>query len=679
MIKDLILKKHFIDFKEAWQIKEKDEAKVFEMFVNYIILSQDEIDTFIGHPEILEICSTGGGDDAKLDGVGIKINGRLIGTLDDIEEVIAANKKIEVEFFVIQAKERAGFASESINTFGVGVRSFFSEDGGLPENDKVKELRKLKDYILSDDKVLRKLNRAPSLHCYYVFCGKTPNDEHTEAIKKYFVKDIEKSFTYLDGVTFNIVDGKQLIEKCKELENDFKVELNIRDIIPLTVNENTLIKKAYAFTCEAKELLKILSKEDASLRRSLFNSNVRDYLGNTGGVNSEIEGTIKEDPEMFLMCNNGVTIVCSDFLQVKDKLVSIENPQIVNGCQTCTTIYLQKDIPSLNKVQVLIKLICTEDTTITNKVVRGTNKQNQVLEESFETTKPFHQEIEDYFTAKTEPVQLFYERRNKQYSANPNINRYQIVNLRVLTQSFVATFLQSPYLAHRHEAKLLQEFAKTENQRKIYLQGQSLYAYYISSLIWFKFEDAFRRKILTKDNRTYQAHLYYIVMFLPGIYPLMIDASVNALEKYCQKLEKLLMSEDFDDSLLKVTKVFKQCEKQWSSMGKSRSGMKDTKEFTEELTRLCRDIFLNKIQNIEYEPQQIAEKWFNGKVLSYINKDKWYAFIKSKDFENNVYFDNKSYKGEIRKLIPGQKCRFTISTDNAKSEDAVCALKVEIL
>lgn len=47
MIKDLILKKHFVDFKDAWQIKEKDEAKVFEKFVNYVILSQDEVDTFI--------------------------------------------------------------------------------------------------------------------------------------------------------------------------------------------------------------------------------------------------------------------------------------------------------------------------------------------------------------------------------------------------------------------------------------------------------------------------------------------------------------------------------------------------------------------------------------------------------------------------------------------------------
>ena len=677
MIKDLILRKHFIDFKEAWQIEEKDEAKVFEKFVNYVILSQDDVSTFIGNPEILDTCCTGGGDDAKIDGIGIKINGQLIGSISDIDEIIAANKKIDVEFFVIQAKERTNFESDAVNTFGVGVRNFFSE-AELPENDKVKELRKLKDYILSKEAVYRKLNANPSLYIYYVFCGRTPKDEHTEAIKRLFIKDMESSSTYFSNIAFDIVDGDQLVERCKELENDFKVELNIRDIIPLTVNENALIKKAYAFTCEAKELLKLLSKEDSSLRRSLFNNNVRDYLGNKGGVNSEIENTIKNDPEMFLMCNNGITIVCSDFIQIKDKLVSIDNPQIVNGCQTSTTIYLQRDIPSLNKVQVLVKLICTEDNTITNKVVRGTNRQNQVLEESFETTKPFHQKLEDYFIAKAEPIQLFYERRNKQYSANSTINRYQIVNLRVLTQSFVATFLQCPYLAHRHEAKLLQEFIKTESQRRIYLQGHSFYAYYISSLIWYKFEDAFRRKVLTKYDRTYLAHLYYIVMFMTGVYPLTIEASPKDIEKYCSKLEQLLTSEHFDNYLRQVKTIFKQCEQEWVSKGKSQHGMKDNKDFTDELTRICRERFVNKARTLEKIRQPVSEKWFEGTILSYINKDPWFAFIKSDDFENNVYFNEKSYIGEVRKLIPGQKCCFTISSKVVKGEKIISAVKVEI-
>ncbi len=122
---------------------------------------------------------------------------------------------------------------------------------------------------------------------------------------------------------------------------------------------------------------------------SLFNDNVRDYLGDSKNVNGEIEKTITESPEMFLLCNNGITIVCTDFEQVRDKLVKIENPQIVNGCQTSNSLFNQRNSLNINKVKLLVRLISTENPGISNKIVRGTNKQNQVLEEAFETTRSF--------------------------------------------------------------------------------------------------------------------------------------------------------------------------------------------------------------------------------------------------------------------------------------------------
>ena len=587
MIKDLILKKCFADFLEAWQLKEKSdisEATKFEMFANYVILSQDDLDTFVGHPELLEFCSTGGGDDAKMDGIGIKINDQLVGSIDDINQIVERNKKIHVEFFLIQSKERTDFDSSAVNTFGIGVKNFFSEPL-FPENDKIKTIRELKDYIFSEEKVYRKLSANPSVRIFYVFCGETPNDEHTKAVKELLIRGLKSCPDCLGEISMDIIDGKSIIERCKSLENDFNVELNIKDIIPLTVQNNVRIKKAYAFTCEATELLKLLTKsEDGSLRRSLFNSNVRDYLGNTGSVNSEIEHTIATEPEMFLMCNNGITIVCSDFIQIRDKIVSIDNPQIVNGCQTCSTIFLQRNNDSLQNVQVLVKLICTDDNSITTKIVRGTNKQNQVLEESFETTKPFHQKIEDYFEAKCDAIKLHYERRNKQYTSIPTITRYQIVNLRVLTQSFVAMFLQKPYEAHRHEAILLQKYApKDERNRLIYNSDHSPYMYYIAALTWYVFEMAFRNNTIVekKKIRPYMAHLYYIFTFTTGQYPLNSSCTVQAMEKFCSKLEKNLLSDDFGETLKKVISTFKKSVTEWVKSGKSEFAIKDSKEFTD--------------------------------------------------------------------------------------------------
>ena len=684
MIKDLILKRYFTDFQKEWQLKDsKDmpESTIFEMFANYVILSQDELDTFVGRPELLDFCCTGGGDDAKLDGIGIKLNGQLVGSIDDIDQIVEKSKEVEVEFFMIQSKERTDFDSAALNLFGTGVRNFFSVPQ-LPENENVKAIRELKDYIFNEEKVIGKLVDNPSVNMYYVFCGTTPNDEHTEGIKWLIADGLKNCSDSLGKIKVEIIDRDGIVKRCKNLKNDFRESLDICDIIPLTASDNERIKKAYAFTCKAVELLKLLTKDDDTLRRSLFNSNVRDYLGNKGVVNSEIEHTISSEPEMFLMCNNGITIVCSNFIQIRNKLVSIDNPQIVNGCQTCSTIFLQRNNPALQNVQVLVKLICTEDSSITNKIVRGTNKQNQVLEESFETIKPFHQQLEDYFEAKEGPVRLYYERRNKQYSAIPTISRYQIVNLRVVTQSFVAIFLQKPYEAHRHESWLLKKYAEGENNRKIYNPKHSLYPYYIAALVWYKFEDAFRRNVIEKELRPYVAHFYYILSFTTGQYPLSANANIQAMEKYCKKLEELLLDVHFDERVEIVKKTFERCRSEWVKSGKSKFSIKDNIEFTEHLTRIARELFVNRTTNLEGSSSkpfiEEDEQWLYGKVLSVIHKEAhWFAFIKTDDCDENVYFDNRSCKEQ--NIKQGTAVRFLMDSASVKAGTRYFATKVEIV
>ena len=318
---------------------------------------------------------------------------------------------------------RAGFDLGEFSKFALGIKNFFS-DGYIPENEQIRDIREIKDFIYSDQKVISKLDRNPSLYIYYVTTGAEINDENYLGAKKALIQDLSLGSFYFDSIEVKAISGKQLIKSCRELENKFEVLLDIIDIFPLIVNLREDIQKAYTFTCKASEFLKILTKDDGLLRRSLFNDNVRDYLGNKGAVNSEIEQTILETPEMFLLCNNGVTIVCSNFEQVRDKLVKIENPQIVNGCQTSNSIFNLKDNPNIEKTQLLVRIISTENLSITNRVVRGTNKQNQVLDEAFETTLPFHQEIlEPFFLAIENSTKLYYERRAKQYNSDPLIKK----------------------------------------------------------------------------------------------------------------------------------------------------------------------------------------------------------------------------------------------------------------
>lgn len=657
-----ILKGYFTNFKSTFEINTNSiaekEAQAFEKFVNYTLFSLDYPGVFTADLDLLDFVCVGGGYDTGIDGIGIKINDRLVQNIEEIQEITKASKKLNVEFIFIQSKMRPNFETAEFVSFGTGVKVFFSE-GYLPENPKIAEFRKLKDHIYSDQQIIHKLDKNPSIFLYYVGTGTEPTNDNFSGTRKWLQKEIAENF-YFDAVDIKIVSGKQLIKYCRELDNKFEVQINIIDIFPLIVAPEADVKKAYAFTCSAKEFFKIIQKEDGLLRRSLFNDNVRDYLGNKGAVNSEIEKTIAEDPEMFLLCNNGITIVCSDFDQVRDKLVKIENPQIVNGCQTSHSLFNLKEHENINRIQILIRLISTENLKISNKIVRGTNKQNQVLDEAFEATLPFHQEtLEPFFLAFENSEKIYYERRAKQYSNDPLIMKTHIVNLRILTQTFVAAFLNAPHESHRHEAKLLEQYASINEKRVIFKEDHSPYPYYVCAMIWFMFEKFFREERINSKYKTYKAHLYLVLKYSLGEYPPNLNKS-RALEAYCQRFLGILNESDFARQIQKVLIVFDKTFELWIKK-RSRHAIKDNNDFTELLIIQCRKYFMNEKETtfvLDTDEEMSLE---HGEIFTIIwNHGVWFGFIKRGWQFENLYFDSRGYDGDPRKLSPRKLVQFEI-------------------
>ncbi|MEH2003856.1 AIPR family protein [Nostoc sp.] len=664
-----ILKGHFNNFKKVFEIvtsstsseeDKKKDAKAFEKFVNYVLLSLDYPDIFTADAELLDFVCIGGGYDTGIDGIGIKVNDKLVRNSDEVSQITQVNNKINIEFVFIQSKMQTKFDTSEFTTFGTGVKNFFS-DGYLTENSKIKDFRDIKDFIYSE-KIISKLEKIPSIYLYYVSTGIEPTDENFKGNLKLLNKELTECGYFFENVEVNVLGGRQLIKFCRELENKFEVQMNIIDIFPLIVDSKADVKKAYAFTCNASEFLKILQKEDGTLRRSLFNDNVRDYLGANGAVNSEIEKTITDTPEMFLLCNNGITIVCSDFEQVRDKLVKIENPQIVNGCQTSNSLFNLKDTLNITKVQLLVRLISTENLSISNKIVRGTNKQNQVLDEAFEATLIFHQEtLEPFFLAFDNDVKIYYERRAKQYNNDPLINKTQIVNLRVLTQTFVAMFLNSPHDSHRHEAKLLEEYTGEKEKRKIFRDDHSPYPYYISALTWYFFEKYFREERIDKKYRTYKAHLYLILKHSVGEFPPKQLIKSKGLDYYCDKLLHILKESQFENQIGKVLQVFDATQSLWAE-SRSAYGIKDNKEFTDLLIKQSREYF---IQNQVPTTEKDAETIYSGTILTIKGEnERWYGFIKRGYQYENVYFNNLAYNGDVAKLVPYTKVKFEMANND---------------
>ncbi|MBF0163265.1 MAG: AIPR family protein [Magnetococcales bacterium] len=122
----------------------------------------------------------------------------------------------------------------------------------------------------------------------------------------------------------------------------------------------------------------------------LLERNIRRYLGLQGNrVNEGIRDTLMSDESgNFYFYNNGITLICDQFihngLQQRDHQVKVENLQIINGGQTCMTIY--KTLKGGNSVHVspdahvLIRLyqLGEDNMDQVRRITYATNSQNPV-------------------------------------------------------------------------------------------------------------------------------------------------------------------------------------------------------------------------------------------------------------------------------------------------------------
>ncbi len=124
----------------------------------------------------------------------------------------------------------------------------------------------------------------------------------------------------------------------------------------------------------------------------LLERNIRRYLGLHGNrVNEGIRATLTSaTPSNFYFFNNGLTLVCRDFahnaLQSSDYQVKVEQLQIVNGGQTCMTIFRTAEalaaqgraLPDDASVLVRIYKLPKDDEDIVLQITHATNSQNPV-------------------------------------------------------------------------------------------------------------------------------------------------------------------------------------------------------------------------------------------------------------------------------------------------------------
>ena len=482
--------------------------------------------------------------------------------------------------------------------------------------------------------MLYKWEDNPSVRLYYVVMGKWHGSQHQLALADTFKEDIVALNTFKEPkVHFIDHDGFKGILDSNE--NNFEVVINSIDTMPLTSVE--LVDNSCILLCYASELKKILTTPDGLIRKSLFDDNVRDYQGDNS-INNEISTTISTEPQKFALLNNGITIVCERYIP-SNRQITLKNPQIVNGCQTSHVIFHNSEIDdTLFKVPIVIKLISTNDSDITNQIVRGTNRQNIVMDEAFESTKKFHKDFEDFINALSPDYERFYyERRSKQYDHNPSISHFQKLNLRLILQSFIGMFVNEPHISHRHESKLLEIYSNI-----VFQDHQSKLPYFTACLAFFKLEKLFRTDVI--DKKLYYAFRTQILMIfrelIAGTKPNINNEMI--VDEHCQLILKVLKEDSqTKNKFIDSVKLFEETRKHWiTDLKRDKNGIKDNKDFT--------DLLISKIRKVTTVSTDLVEDAnfrYKGKIVKII-KDKFGShcgFIERNP--NNIFFHSNSTKG----------------------------------
>lgn len=631
---DPIIKSKLNAFSKNYNLENCTENDSFEMFINNLILRTYQPERFLTVDSLFDQVCVGGQNDTGIDGLAIRVNGVFVGTKEDVDQIIKLNNRIKVDFLFIQSKFKKNLDSGEFGKFTDGVIDFLSETQYEPSNSKIAMWLELKNYICSEE-ILIHWDKSPDIKLYYVYTGDWNEDEHIIAKYERTRESIEK-LQFYDRINIRYIDAKNIKKICDDVDNQFQQVITVIDNMEL--NESPSVESSRILFCYAQDFIKLLVDDENELRRTLFKDNVRDYQGSTE-INDDILSTLKNDPDNFCLLNNGITIVCKSMI-TSNRKVTIENPQIVNGCQTCNTLYnTYKEDVDLSKVTLIIKLIATNDSNIANSIVKGTNRQNVVYNEAFEITRKFHKDFEEFVNVFQNDIddnnKIFYERRSNQYLNSPLIKSYQTANFRVLIQSFVSIIMKSPHEGFIHESSLLSKY-----KDQIFIDGQSFYPYFISIYLYLKIDNLFKQDY--KKYRYYSTYKNHILCLLAesigGIAP-QINNQKN-IDAFCEKIyNQLNHTNDMFSYVDEAIQKFDEIKNSWiQEKGEQyKYSIKDNFSFTKYMFAKLRG---GNTENIENE--ELSE--YRG-VVTTVKKDRnnlYYGFIKK--YPRDVFIHEEDNK-----------------------------------
>jgi hypothetical protein len=445
------------DYIEKTSLSLKIKAdKAFEIFAHTLFLDKS-IHSYNPNDNV------DGGQDKQIDLISIEEEGE------------------EATIYITQVKNEDTFKSNAIIQLKNGLDWIFNKKKAdlntlinVKFKDKIVEIRDLRTSL------------GPSnLNIKVAYITKGYGSEISDECLQEANSIIEEyeNGTY-SSFSFELIGSNELVEllgkqekRNKKLDIDLKIDYDKNKGSIILYNSKGL--KGLICTVTAIEIARAVNYDKHG---SIFDLNIRRYLGSKGkGVNNEILSTCTSafESHLFWFLNNGITITCDKVEYNPDPdnpEVKIKNIQIVNGCQTASTLTSAlNDCKLMPDTKVLVRIYETNDLGLVDKIVLTTNNQNVISTRNLRANDKAQTDLKKAFN-----IYGFYLETKPREFDNSKIDKEKIIPNDLVAVAYLGIALKRPSDARSRKYKVWGEF-----YQKIF-SGNIVEPYILTSVLYRK-------------------------------------------------------------------------------------------------------------------------------------------------------------------------------------------------
>ncbi len=429
--------------------KNSNIGNVFEYFGISQLLKDYDLSS-----DELELGMVDGRDDGGIDGWYTFVDGILVGDTEDLSPRKMINK---IDVWIISSKHHDTFKQDPIVQLYAATLDLLD----LSRSDE-ELVNRYNESVLAcrsvfKDALIKSARGTPKLSFKFCYVSRGDRNLVSESIRARsdaLIRECHELFSNCEAV-FQYIGAAELLTASRKIK-DFSAILKFEEG-PISRGGTNYL--GLARLCD---YVHFISAPNGNLRRYLFESNVRDFMGQTF-VNSSITSTLHDrnpsDIEDFWWLNNGVTVI-ADKATVIGKELHLENVQIVNGLQTTESVYqfFSENRPVSDDRCILVKILVTPQKALADKIILATNNQNKVDLASLHATDKIQRDIEDILLTKN----WYYDRR-KNYYLNHGKPQSRIVSMTFMSWAVMALRLGQPYQCNRTRPKYMQSASAYKN------------------------------------------------------------------------------------------------------------------------------------------------------------------------------------------------------------------------